>query len=118
MVKYNPSRPNVEDVSIVGAIKPPYPMFGVYHDESLPAKVYTRPVLFFVLREFVVKSGSECTSDAKLFPVCFSDNPTNLIEETSAPNRDTGFLGLSEKPEVKKDDWLLPIRELKKFSKD
>lgn len=117
MITYNPSRPNVEEVNIVGAIKPPYPLFGVYYDESLQSKVYTRPVLFFVLREFTVKGGT-CSSDAKLFPVCFSENPANLVEEVQAPNPSTGFLGLAEKPEVKKDDWLLPIREIKKFTKE
>ncbi len=111
MFTYDTKMPKSEDIRVVGTIVPPVPVYGVYLDiES--GRLYTRPVVCFVAREFIKRPG-ETITDVRLFPVTFCKDIHQMFEESESLSAN-GFLGLSEEAEPKKDAWNTEIRDLKK----
>lgn len=100
------------EIRVAGVVKPAYPIFGVYYDLETN-KLYTRPVIGFVFREFVDRSRNPIETHTKAFPVMFSKDITQMVEEDTIYGA-TGFLGLSEEIEPKKDTWQAEIRDFKK----
>lgn len=111
MFTFDPKMPKSEDIRVVGTVVPPVPVYAVYVDIDT-GKLFTRPVVCFVAREFVTRPGHVST-DVRLYPIALSKDLNQMIEE-SMPLNSNGFLGLSEELEPKKDAWNNEIRELKK----
>lgn len=112
MFTFNPRMPKSEDIRVVGVVPPQAPVWGVYYDLD-SNKLYTKPVICFVAREFITRPGDVC-SEVKLFPVMFNAN--QMVEESNILTP-SGFLGLSEEAEPKKDAWNNEIRDFKKLMK-
>lgn len=115
MIKYDASMPKCEEVRTAGVVPPISPAFGVYY-ELESNKLYTRPVICYVIREFLNKGVSPIQTQIKAFPITSAQDIKQMVEEDTIGG-ETGFLGLADDPEPKKDAWQAAIRDFKKKNK-
>ena len=113
MISYSPK--DQQDVKVVGIVVPPGPVYAAYYDFQA-SKVFCKLIVYFVVREFLTKTG-DFVSEIKTFPVCLEKNPMEMTEETDYMGN-SGFLGITNDPDPKKDSWANEVRELKKRVKN
>lgn len=112
MVTWNPV--NKEEVRVVNIFTPVVPYFGVYYSLE-EDKISLKPVMYFVVREFLRKSG-DFSSEIKTFPVIGSAM-NDMVEETEITTS-SGFIGLTtDHDEKNKSPWSDIIRDIKKKNK-